>query len=247
MIKETQLIRGNGNIKISENLIVHIPTLKEIDDFGEELYYSSISLICSTSSDYKLFLWDTLKTDWIDITDYQWFCMFYKSIENDFSKLIFKNLLLSELELVIDNKSQKICLIDKFQNIIFTEEIYMELTKLIRTIHGFERTFDNPGNKVTHDYFLKKERKKLKRKRNNNFKSIIFPIICSLVNSSNFKYNYESVWEINIFQLMESLKRIQKIYNFNQFMTGIYSGMVDTSKIDTNTKDEIMNWFGANK
>lgn len=241
-----QLLTRTNKIVISEFITLKIPTLEEIYEYGELQYFSSISLFCSTPSDNKLLLYDEMGIDWVDLSDYEWFRMIYNQFDDSFYDLIFDDVNLKSLFLAMSDKDKTIHLIDEFGNSVINESIYNDIVDLLRYIHNITKNVDNPGNQTTHDHLLKKERKREKRRKLKQQKqeSLLFPIMCSLVNSSNFKYNYDTVWNLNVFQLFESLKRIKKIYDFNQFMTGIYSGMVDTSKMSADTINERVNWCG---
>ena len=64
-------------------------------------------------------------------------------------------------------------------------------------------------------------------------------IISSLVNLSGFKYNYDTVRDIHISQLLDSFYRQNKIIEYQNIMNGLFSGNLDHDKIDI----EDISWF----
>ena len=57
-------------------------------------------------------------------------------------------------------------------------------------------------------------------------------IIISLVNTEEFKYNYDTVMDLSIYKLNASWRQIQKKKHWEQTMNGAYFGTVDLNKID---------------
>ena len=60
-----------------------------------------------------------------------------------------------------------------------------------------------------------------------------------MVNHAGFKYKRSELEEIGIVEFMDSVQRLQVYENATALMSGIYSGMVDASKIDKNE----FNWL----
>ena len=229
------LLKGK-DYAITENLILRNPTLNEISEEDENLYYATISMICSTPSDYLVVLNDEMGIDWEKISEYEWFISVFRGIPEKGLNLIFKDFSLNDKDWAIDNEIQEICLIDKDGNKIITPKIYDDLVKLLRELHGFQKNTRISGNKSAHDAILRSERKKSKRQKFLNAKrrqkSVLYPTISTLVNLESFKYNYSTVWDLHIYQFTDALKRTQKIKYYNQLMAGVYAGTVDASKID---------------
>ena len=86
-------------------------------------------------------------------------------------------------------------------------------------------------------------RKELQRNSKSKWTSILSPLISSLINCEQFKYDHTTVWDLNIYQFMDSVKRIQKLKSYNQIMQGVYAGTVDSKNLSSDT----VNWMGALK
>ena len=56
-------------------------------------------------------------------------------------------------------------------------------------------------------------------------------LIVALVNNEKFKYNYESIRNLSIYNFYQSFQQIQHEINFNNVMRGVYAGTIDTSKL----------------
>ena len=53
-----------------------------------------------------------------------------------------------------------------------------------------------------------------------------------MVNTEEFKYNYESCMDLSIYKFNASLQQIPKKKNWEQTITGAYFGSVDLSKLN---------------
>lgn len=231
------LIKGK-DYAITEHLILKNPTLNEISENDEDIYYNAMNLICSTPSDYLVYLNDELGIDWERISEYEWFMSAFKCVPKSGLDLIFKDFNLDNLNWAIEDETEEICLIDENGNKIITPKIYKDLVELLRELNGFQKNTRISGNQSAHNAIIRSERKKIKRQKiinsKHHQKSILYSTVSTLVNLEGFKYNYSTVWDLHIYQFTDALKRTQKIKYYNQLMAGVYAGTVDTSKIDKN-------------
>ena len=56
-------------------------------------------------------------------------------------------------------------------------------------------------------------------------------MVIALVNRPEFKYNYEQVNNLSIYQFNQSFEQIKTSITFDNTMIGVYAGTVDTSKL----------------
>lgn len=68
---EPSLMRGR-DFKINDKITIHMPSVGDIIDYGEQKYFQLVYLFCSTSSDYKAQL-DSVGIDWQKISDFEMF------------------------------------------------------------------------------------------------------------------------------------------------------------------------------
>ena len=84
---------------------------------------------------------------------------------------------------------------------------------------------------------LERERIKMKRAARRKQKSYLESLIIALVNTEQFKYDYESVLDLTIYQLNASIRQIAKKINYDNVMIGCYTGNVDMKKL---SQDELL-------
>ena len=60
-----------------------------------------------------------------------------------------------------------------------------------------------------------------------------------MLNHPGFKYKKSELKEVGIVEFMDSVKRLQTYESVKALMSGMYSGMIDTSKMDLNKE---LNW-----
>lgn len=59
-----------------------------------------------------------------------------------------------------------------------------------------------------------------------------------MVNNCNFKYNYDTVNDLTVYDFMVSVKQIVKKYQVDNLNTGLYMGTIDRKKIG-----DKLNWL----
>ena len=85
------------------------------------------------------------------------------------------------------------------------------------------------------------ERAKIKAKRRKNIKedSQLESLIIAMVSTEQFKYNFEEVKKLTIYQFNESVRQIIKKVEYDNRMHGIYSGTINAKDLN---KDDL-NWL----
>lgn len=114
---------------------------------------------------------------------------------------------------------------------IIDELLYVQIVNCIRKINNLKRENRKPGNNEAKEFRIKLERKKQKRNSKKPYQPYLEKLVIALVNNPNFKYNYEQVGDLTIFQFNQSLEQIKTNINFHNTMIGVYAGTVDASKI----------------
>lgn len=223
---------------ISENISIHIPTIREILDFGEQEFYSITTAILADPYDYRLQLYD-MGVKYEEISAYELFITLFPSLKNTDLSLIFGSLDLDKLEFKTNPENKEIVLgIDS--EIIIDSGIYTELTDVIRKIHLMPPPKKvRPGN----EFFRKKSMERLRQKQERNsskrYTPILEKIIISLVNAPEFKYDYDGALDLSIFKFNSSIQQIKKRIDSDALRAGVYSGTIDINKIDQSLLDWI--------
>ena len=219
-----------SSVDITSKLFVRIPTVGEILD-NEQSYYSIISSLTATPFQYMVQL-DDLEIDFTRITDYQLFMMLLPNFTQGDTSIIFGNIDLSDIRVRPNNQNDTQILYSPKNDIIIDEFIYIQLVDALRKINNIEKFKGKPGNEAAKKYLIDKERKRQKRRANKPYESYLEKLVIALVNSPEFKYNYEEVMDLSIYKFNQSFKQIQTRITFDKTMIGVYSGTVDTSKLN---------------
>ena len=68
-------------------------------------------------------------------------------------------------------------------------------------------------------------------------------MVVALVNRPEFKYNYEQVEDLSIYQFNKSFEQIKTSINFDNTMIGVYAGTVDVNKLKDKSS---LSWIPIN-
>ena len=241
MMDELRLLRG-GSFVINDKFEIFHPTIGQICDYGEEKYFNMVKYLCATASDGKVFLNDVLHIDFTTVPDFEMFKMTCGQFSNEDTRILFGDSVdFSNMYLVYDPTINERVLECSETGLRVDESIYILMVDYLRRLHMLERHVDNPGNEYTKKWMIDKARKMQRRNANKPYESALAPLISAMVNCEQFKYKHDEVWDLPLYAFMDSVRRIQKIKNFDQTMSGIFAGTVDSKKISM----ESLNWLGA--
>lgn len=243
---------------VTDKICIKIPTIGDILEFGDNKFYSMLNLFCSNPTSLRLQLW-RIGIDWNNISDFELFSqIIIKNLTPKDTYLLFGDLNFSWFEYVHDNKKDADLLvyiprnengnmikIDYEDAIVIDELIYKKIIKYLCVMFNLHFKVEHAKNKATKEAMIWEDEMNLKneeqKKKNRDFsKSFLLPLISSMVNHPGFKYKTNELKEIGIVQFMDSVKRLQTYESVTALMKGIYSGFMDTSKINMQ-KD--LNWL----
>lgn len=234
--------------KINNYITIHQPTIQEIIDFGEKRTYASIAPFTGNPTSYRLQLWD-IGVDWNKISDFELFVMLVQGMNKESTSLIFGDFDFSILKpfTYLDKQGeQHVILADKQEDPIYIidEFLYLHIREYIRDMFDQHPKVEKAKGKLTKEMIIDEERMKLdrelKKKDGSANRSFLLPLISSMVNHPGFKYKKNELREIKIVEFMDSVKRLQVYESTRALMSGMYSGMIDTSKMNLNKE---LNWL----
>jgi hypothetical protein len=242
LFDDLDLLSGKGH-KINNYLYIHQPKLKEIKKYGEQKYYGIISAFISTPNDYKVQLFDS-GIDYCAISDYDLFLLLTRQYTLDHTKLILPTLdiPLCDFQITINQNTNQPVLWNENTDIIIDKAIYTQISMFFCKIHYITKKSPKT-DEASKKYFIDRERRRQERHKNEPFKSAICPEIIALVNCNHFKYDYDSVWNLPIFDFNSSVRQIQKLKHIDHVLSGIYAGTIDAKKIDSSD----LNWMDISK
>ena len=225
------------SVQINQSISVVIPTVGEILD-NEEGYYGMASVLAAMPIDNMVLL-DSIGVDFAAIDEYQQFLLFFNVLKGMDTSLIFGDLDLSKFELGVNEENGKVMLIDSDNDIRIDEEIHRGIAETLRKILHIEKNTKKPANKEARDYMLERAKKKMKRKRNKPDDSHLESLIVAMVNTEQFKYKFDEVRDLTIYQFNESVRQIIKKVDYDNQMTGVYSGTIDAKSLG----QDDLNWL----
>ena len=230
-----------SSVKITPKLSVRIPTVGEILE-DEKSYYTLINSLTATPFQYMVQL-DDMGIDFTTINDYQLFLLIFPSFAKTDMSILFGNINFSDIEVGTNPQNDSTILYSKNNGIIIDELVYSEIVKAIRKINGLQRENRKPGNDEAKKFRLELERKKQKRNARKPYDPYLEKMVVALVNRPEFKYNYEQVEDLSIYQFNKSFEQIKTSINFDNTMIGVYAGTVDVNKLKDKSS---LSWIPIN-
>ena len=219
----------SSSIEITPNLSVRIPAVGEILE-DEQRYYSLISTLTATPFQYMVQL-DDMGFDFTKITDYQLFTMLFPGMAQGDISILFGNLDLSDISIRENKENNTFVLYSSKNDFTIDEFIYTQMADCIRKINCLKKENRKPGNDEAKEFRINLERKKQKRNAGKPYEPYLEKLVIALVNRPEFKYNYEQVNHLTIYQFNQSFEQIKTSISFDNTMIGVYAGTVDTSRI----------------
>lgn len=225
--------------EINDRIKIHQPTIQDFIDNGEANIYATIAPFTSNTTSYRLPLWD-MGIDWNKITEQELFAMLIKTIDPQYSRLIFVDIDFASFELykkTIGDESS-ITLYSETMDLEIDEDTRNKMCKYVQ--YMFNSKPPEPeftSNKILKQDLINNDRQK-KLARAKGIKSggvSLLSMISFCLNHPGFKYKKNELREVGIVEFLDSVQRLQIYESTHALMNGAYGGFVDTSKIN---KDE---------
>lgn len=237
-VDELKLYLGS-DIKIASGITLYQPTIGEIANYNEAEYFSMAQTLCSTPSSMKVAL-DDMKLDYMQVDDFQLFMMLCQSLAPDKTKPLLGDLDLTKFKPYQWKDTEDVVLangeVDADGNpIIINQIIYDILVTYIRKMHGFKKQVDKAGNAITRKVLIDEDRKAAQRNKDKPYKSFLVPLVSSLQGRQGYTKDY--ICNMGLYEFMNQINRVQIIVQADAALGGMYSGFVDTKKMDKTVLD----------
>lgn len=256
MIVNKFSLLGRSEYKLTDNLTIHIPTVGELrETIDTELgYYSLVSFFIKTPCDMMVEL-DDIGLDYTQVKEYELFLMLFdglltakKDVNIKYWKMIFPYLDINNLRRMYIKNKDEVVIVDKNNNLIIDEKIYIQLSDLLCQIISVEKNMEyyKVPEIETRKYIVERQRLKnqraIEREKRNGGKtpSALDGVLLLLVNNCNFKYNFETVGQITLYDLYACLRQIYSDREIDGLMSGYWAGNVDLKKIDNSKLNRII-------
>lgn len=218
--------------------MLRIPTVGEVLT-NEKKYFGLVSALTSVPYQYMVQL-DDAGIDFTTISDFELFMMLFPAYANDDISILFGDLDLSDMGIYVNKQNGKRVVYSPQNDLSIDEATYLNMAQMVRKINLLTRVNTKPGNDKAKEYLIEKNRKKQKRVARKKPESELEKLIIALVNQKDFKYNYEQVMDLPIYNFYQSFKQVQTNINFENTMRGIYAGTLDSKKI---TDKSCLSWI----
>ena len=228
------------DVKIANGIVLKCPKIIDIVDYGENEYFSMAQTLCSTPSSMMVAL-DDMGLNYMKISDFELFMMLSQSLMPDATKLLLGDLDLTKFKPhQIKDTEEAILVYEGTEHdenpIVISSIIYDVLTTYIRKMHGFKKEFRPAGNELTRKAMIRLARQDAEVAKNKPRESFLRPIISSVKCRQGYSIDY--IKQMGIFELMDDLSRLNVIVNADAALGGMFSGFVDTKKMDKT----VLNW-----
>ena len=241
---------------VTDKICIHQPKIGDILNYGDSKFYAVVSTLCANPTSFRVQLWHS-GVDWNEMSDFELFTNLIKGFAPKETSLLFGDLNLSWFNKFHDNEKDCDILIylprDEEGNlipieslddaIIIDELLYLKIISYIRDMFDIHPKVEHAKNKATKKAIIWEDEMNAQNEKNkggNSNKSFLLPLVSSLVNHPGFKYKTNELKDLGIYQFMDSVKRLQTYESVTALMKGMYSGFLDTSKL--NMKKDL-NWM----
>ena len=222
---------------INDAISVVIPSVGEILE-DEDGYYSLVSVLTAMPIDMMVQL-DDIGIDFAEIDEYQLFLLMFPAIKEQDTRLIFGELDMRAFEMAVNEQNGEYVLVDRKHDIVIDRLIHGLIADALRRLHHLEKDIRKPGNKAAKKFLLERARKKQKRNKNKQEVSQIEQLITAMVNTEQYKYDFERTRELSIYQFNESVRQIIKKVDYDNRMYGVYTGNINAKEL---SQDDL-NWL----
>lgn len=217
-----------------------IPTVGQILE-DEDSYYGVVTSIIATPSDFMVQL-DDAGIDFSTLNSYELFLMLFPTIQSMDTSLIFKDLDLKNFKLAINEQNGMPILKDEINDVTIDRGIHGQICAALRKINHLESKNKKPANEEAKKYMLERARAKQRRAMHRKkVESQIEDLIVAMVNTEQYKYNYETTLDLTIHQFNTSVHQIVKKVNYDNLMIGCYAGTVNIKEINQDS----LNWLST--
>lgn len=234
-IDQLQLYFGDPYV-INDNITIFQPTIGEIMKYGEKKYYSMVHTLTAIPSDMKSQL-DDMGLDYEQVEDFQLFMMLVPTLPQESTSILFGDIDFSKLRPFRNPQNDLVVLADRETGLVIDMLLYEQIVNYLRKVHGLKKKVEHAANKRTKMILIEEDRRNIELNKNKPYKSFLTPMVSAV--KVRMGYTKDYVRNMGIVEFMDDVQRLQIINNADALLHGMYSGMIDTKKIN---KNEI-NWM----
>lgn len=221
------------------------PTIGDIINIGEARFYGTLSIFVTNTTSHRLMLWgdgNEPVIDWNIMSDFELFMGLILGADKEVYSLFLQDLDLSKFERVGKNVGDKkiSVLYDVDDGIEINEEVYWHISQYLREMFSIfpeEKLTDSP---ILKSWYIESDRKKKKiekekAEKGESEQSSLLPVISSYLNHPGTKYKSSELESLGVYEFWDGVQRLQIYEQSTACLKGLYSGMVDGSKVSTDS------------
>lgn len=227
-VDELALYFGDPYV-INDYITVTIPKIGELVKYGERQYYSMVQTITAIPSEMKSQLWD-MGIDWTQITNFQLFMMLAPTLSQDKTKILFGDFDFQAMKVFENKKNDTVFLFNPKTGAIIDELAYGKISSYLCSAHNLTKKVEKAANEFTKKFMIDEDRQKLAYSAKQPYKSFLRPLVSAV--KCRMGYTLDYVKNMGLYEFMDDLSRLQIIVNTDALLSGAYSGMMDTKKIN---------------
>ena len=228
-------------LTVTDKMSIVIPKVRDILDCEDE-YYSLVTMLTAMPYDLMVQL-DDLGIDFTEINEWELFLLLFNNYKKaPCLRLVFGDFQIENYEIAADENGN-VVLYNQEDGDVIDRGVYEYMAWIIRQIHHFEKNIRQPGNSAAKKYLIERARIKQRRAARKKKHSELEDLIVAMVNTEQFKYDYEGVLDLTIYQFNASVSQIVRKVHYDNLMIGAYTGHVDMKDVDK--KD--LNWLTSEK
>jgi hypothetical protein len=228
------------DVKIANGIVLKCPKIRDVAEYGESAYFSMANTLCATPSSMMVAL-DDMKLNYMKVSDFELFMMLVQSLTPEVTRPLLGELDLSKFKPHQVGDTEEVILVHEDTKndenpVVISPIIHEVLTTYIRKMHGFKKEVKKAGNEITRKQLIRLARQDAAMAKNKPHESFLRPVISAV--KCRQGYSMEYIRDMGIFELMDDLSRLNIIVQADAAMGGMYSGMIDTKKMDKT----VLNW-----
>lgn len=238
---ELSLLSGES-LSLPCGITVLHPTVRMIQKFGEQEYFHYIQTITAFPTDYRVELYD-IGVDAETLTDFELFLYTKDSLSSEMTAALFGDIDWKDFIPMLNKETNQVNIVRPTDMLAIDPFIFSQIVGFINKIHNIEKKRQISGNSHTKKFLIEMERMERQalaaQNRKKPYESTLAPLISCIANSSGSPYSYNDCFDLPLYVLFDSIRRIQRIMSYQNLMHGIYAGTIDSKKI----KPSEYNWM----
>lgn len=224
-------------IPVTSDISIVVPTVGEILD-NEDEHNDIISSLTAMPIDMMVPL-DDIGIDFSEINAYDLFILMFNGLKKMNTKLVFGNLDLSDFEVIRDDNTKRFRVECASTGVVIDRGIHSAIASTLRRLYHLEQNRRRPANQEAKEYMIQRAREKMTRRKNRQEGSQLEALIVAMVNTEQFKYNYEQVRDMTIYQFNESVYQIIHKVDCEHKLNAVYAGTINPSELS----QKELNWL----